>query len=39
MHLPTGPVSLADVVRLLIMEFDVAPRRPDWQAILRAAVG
>ena len=34
-HLPTGPVALADVVRLLIAELGVAPRRPDWDAVLR----
>jgi hypothetical protein len=36
-HIPTGTVNLADVIRLLIGEFDVEPRRPDWQAILAAA--
>jgi hypothetical protein len=35
MHLPTGPVALADVVRLLITEFSVVPRRSDWEAVLR----
>ena len=35
MHLPTGYITLADVVRLLITEFDIAPRRADWAAILR----
>ena len=35
MHLPTGgPVTLADVVRLLITEFGVIPRRADWEQIL-----
>jgi hypothetical protein len=34
MHLPTGPVSLAEIVRLLIEEFGVEPQRPDWQDIL-----
>jgi len=34
MHLPTGHVSFASVVRLLIEEFGIAPRRSDWQAIL-----
>lgn len=34
MHLPTGPVGFADIVRLLITEFGVAPRRDDWEAIL-----
>ena len=36
MHLPTGFVTLADVVRLLITEFGIAPRRADWEAILDA---
>lgn len=36
-HLPTGPVRLADVVRLLIDELGVAPRRTDWGAVLAAA--
>ncbi len=36
MHLPTGFVTLADVVRLLITEFGVAPRRANWEAILAA---
>ncbi len=35
MHLPTGGlVTLTDVVRLLITEFGVAPRRADWAAVL-----
>lgn len=33
-HFPTGIVSLTDVVRLVIDEFKVEPRRSDWQAIL-----
>ena len=35
MHLPTGHVTFADVVRLLITEFGVEPRRDDWEATLR----
>jgi len=35
MHLPTGPVTLADVVRLAITEFAVTPRRSDWETVLR----
>lgn len=35
MRLPTGFVTLEDVVRLLIAEFGIRPRRPDWDAILR----
>lgn len=34
-HLPTGEVSLADVVRLAITEFGVVPRRDDWEEVLR----
>lgn len=34
MHLPTGIVSLAQVVRLLITEFGVEPRRDDWETVL-----
>lgn len=34
MHIPTGYISLADIVWLLIEEFGVDPRRPDWQAVL-----
>lgn len=40
MHLPTGGmVTLADVVRLLISEFGVVPRRGDWERILAEAGG
>jgi hypothetical protein len=34
MHIPTGFVTFADVVRLLITEFGVEPRRADWESIL-----
>jgi hypothetical protein len=34
MHIPTGFVPLADVVRLLIDEFGIEPRRDDWPTIL-----
>lgn len=37
LHLPTGRVSLASVVRMLITEFRVAPQRPDWAAALERA--
>lgn len=37
MHIPTGVVTLAQVVRLLITEFGVEPRRPDWEAVLATA--
>ena len=33
-HLPTGRVSLADTIRLLIRDFGATPRRPDWESIL-----
>lgn len=36
MHVPTGYISIEDVVELLVDEFDVAPRRPDWLDILTA---
>ena len=36
MHLPTGPVSLAAVVRTLIDEFGVRPLLPDWRGRLAA---
>jgi hypothetical protein len=35
-HLPTGLVSFAAVVRMLVEEFDVEPRAADWQARLAA---
>ena len=35
MHLLTGLVTFADVVRLAIAEFAVQPRRSDWDTILR----
>lgn len=36
-HLPTGHISLADVVRLLIRDLGVPPRRADWQQVLATA--
>ena len=36
MHMSSGYVTFADVVRLLIAEFGVEPRRPDWAAVLDA---
>ncbi len=30
-HLPTGYLSLADIVRLLVVEFGVRPRIANWQ--------
>ena len=35
MHIPTGFVTLEDVVRLLIAEFGIRPRHNDWDAVLR----
>lgn len=34
LHLPTGQVTVAAFVRMLIAEFDVAPLRDDWAATL-----
>lgn len=34
LHVPTGRVELADVVRLLIRELAVRPLRDDWEAVL-----
>ncbi len=36
-HLPTGPVSLADVVAMLIEEFGAEPLVADWRERLDAA--
>ena len=33
-HLPTGRVSLEEVLRLLLAELDVRPLRDDWPAVL-----
>ena len=33
-HLPTGEVSLNAVLRVLIEEMGVQPRRPDWDSVL-----
>jgi len=39
-HLPTaGMITLADVVRLLITELGVGPRRADWERVLAEAGG
>jgi hypothetical protein len=37
-HIPTGIVTVADIVRCAIAEFHVEPRRDDWQAILDFAL-
>lgn len=34
-HIPTGFVTLEDVVRLLITEIGIRPRRTDWGDLLR----
>ena len=36
-HFPTGYVPLADVVRLLIEEWQVPPLRSDWAGILEVS--
>jgi hypothetical protein len=36
LHLPTGAIVLEDIVELLIREFQVVPRRTDWEAVLAA---
>ena len=36
-HLPTGLVSLASFLRLLVVDLRVRPLRPDWDAILTDA--
>lgn len=36
MHIPTGFVTLPDIVRLLIDEFGVEPLRDDWRTVLAA---
>ena len=33
-HLPTGPVTLDDVLRLAVVSFEVAPIRLDWERVL-----
>ena len=35
-HLPTGYVSLPDIIRLLIRYFRTTPRRHDWESVLSA---
>jgi hypothetical protein len=37
LHLPTGQVTLAAFVRMLITEFNVAPIRSEWRDILDRA--
>lgn len=33
-HLPTGYVHVTDIIRLLIREFGVSPRRGNWESVL-----
>ena len=33
-HLPSGHVSVPDILRLLISDFRASPRRHDWRAVL-----
>lgn len=39
MHIPTGQVSLARVVRMLLTDFQVMPNRQDWDVVLGRLVG
>lgn len=34
LHLPTGRVAIEAIVRFLIADLDVAPRRADWSTLL-----
>ena len=36
-HLPTGQVSIGEILRMLILDFSVAPRRSDWESVLDEA--
>lgn len=36
-HLPTGQVSVSDILRMLILDFSVNPRRSDWESVLDEA--
>ena len=33
-HLPTGKVSISEILRTLIRDFSVTPRRSDWESVL-----
>jgi hypothetical protein len=37
LHFPTGPVSLASIIRFLIEEVGVEPNRADWERVLTEA--
>ena len=39
LHAPTGTITAGSIVRFLIEDLDVLPRRPDWQAILDRHAG
>ena len=34
LHIPTGQISLSSVIRMLIEELDVQPRRDNWRELL-----
>jgi hypothetical protein len=36
LHFPTGYIAIEDIVELLIREFQVVPRRADWEEVLAA---
>ncbi len=36
LHLATGAVTFAQIVRMLIREFGIQPRRSDWENVLTA---
>lgn len=38
-HLPTGRVSLEQVIRLLIKDFKVKPKKENWETILNETQG
>lgn len=37
-HIPTGHISITQVVRLLLTDFNVVPNRQDWEAVLAGAL-
>ncbi len=37
-HLPTGHVSTIEILRMLIRDFAVVPRRRDWESVLDEAL-
>lgn len=37
MHIPTGFVTSAEIVRLIVVEFGVEPTRADWDAIVQSS--